>query len=116
MFSVEFYRRENGASPVEEFLNSLPVKHRVKVLDGLALLEEFGNQLREPYSKALGDGLFELRVKFSSDIMRAFYFFVIGGRIVVTNGIVKKSEKTPRGDLELARKYKADYERRYLHE
>ena len=48
--------------------------------------------------------------------MRAFYFFVIGGRIVVTNGIVKKSEKTPRGDLELARKYKADYERRYLHE
>lgn len=116
MFSVEFYKRENGTVPVEDFLNSLPVKHRVKVLDGLSLLEEFGNTLREPYSKALGDGLFELRVKFSSDIMRAFYFFVVGGKIIVTNGIVKKSDKAPRSDLTLAHKYKADYERRFAHE
>ena len=51
MFSVEFYRRENGASPVEEFLNSLPVKHRVKVLDGLSLLEEFGINCGNPIQK-----------------------------------------------------------------
>ena len=86
MFSVEFYRRENGVAPVESFLDQLPVKHRVKALDGLALLEEFGNALREPYSKAMGDGLFELRVKFSSDITRIFYFFFDGRRIILTNG------------------------------
>lgn len=78
MFDVEFYRLENGVAPVKAFLDSLPVKHRVKTLDGLMLLEEFGNALREPYSKPLDDGLFELRVKFSSDIMRVFYFFLCG--------------------------------------
>ncbi len=112
MFSVVFYRRENGSAPVEEFLNELPAKHRIKALDGLTLLEEFGNTLREPYSKAMGNGLFELRVKFSSDITRIFYFFFDGRRIILTNGFVKKTAKTPLSELALARKYKEDYERR----
>lgn len=116
MFSVEFYRRENGTAPVEEFLDQLPVKHRVKALDGLALLEEFGNALREPCSKPMGSGLFELRVKYSSDITRIFYFFFDGRRIILTNGFVKKSAKTPASELALARKYKEDYERRNPHE
>ena len=71
-----------------------------------------GVALREPHSKAMGDGLFELRIKFSSDISRIFYFFVVDNRIVLTNGFVKKTMKTPKAEIELARKYKADYERR----
>ena len=67
--------------------------------------------LREPYSKAMGDGLFELRVKFASDITRIFYFFVVNNKIVLTNGFVKKTMRTPKAELDLARKYKADYER-----
>lgn len=101
---------------MSDFLDSLDTKMRAKALHGLSLLEEFGNQLREPYSKQVGDGLFELRIKFSSDISRLFYFFVVNNKIVVTNGFVKKSMKTPRSELELARKYKADYERRHSHE
>lgn len=116
MFDVEFYRLPNGRKPVSDFLDSLDTKMRAKALHGLSLLEEFGNQLREPYSKQVGDGLFELRIKFSSDISRLFYFFVVNNKIVVTNGFVKKSMKTPRSELELARKYKADYERRHSHE
>ena len=116
MFSIEFYRRPNGSIPVRAFLDQLPVKHRVKALDGLALLEEFGNALREPYSKSVGGGLFELRVKFSSDITRFFYFFFDGRRIILTNGFMKKSMKTPASELALARKYKEDYERRNAHE
>ena len=71
----------------------------------LALLEEFGNQLREPFSKPIGDGIFELRIKFSSDITRIFYFFVVDNKIILTNGFVKKTPKTPKAEIELAKKY-----------
>ena len=72
MFEIEFYALPDGRKPVEEFLDSLPVKMRVKALDSLDLLEEYGNQLRMPYSKALSDGIFELRIRFSGDISRIF--------------------------------------------
>lgn len=116
MFDVEFYRLQNGTAPVETFLDSLNPKMRNKAVRSLELLEEFGNTLREPNSKAVGDGLFELRIKFSSDISRIFYFFYVENKIVLTNGFVKKTPKTPSAELELARKYKADYERRHSHE
>lgn len=116
MFDVEFYRLQNGTAPVETFLDSLNPKMRNKAVRSLELLEEFGNTLREPNSKPLGDGLFELRIKFSSDITRIFYFFYVGNKIILTNGFVKKTPKTPTAELKLARKYKSDYERRHPHE
>lgn len=113
MFDLEFYCLPNGQKPVKIFLDSLNDKMRAKALYGLSILEEFGSQLREPYSKPLGDGLFELRIKFASDITRIFYFFVVDNKIILTNGFIKKTVKTPRAELELARKYKADYEGRH---
>ena len=62
MFEIEFYQLPNGTKPAEEFLDPLDTKMRAKALHSLSILEEFGNQLREPYSKQLEDGLFELRV------------------------------------------------------
>lgn len=112
MFETEFYKLPNGRKPVEEFLDSLNIKMRNKALDSLALLKEFGNMLREPYSKSVGDGIFELRIKFSSDITRIFYFFFVENRIILTNGFIKKSRKTPKEEISLAKKYKADYENR----
>lgn len=116
MFEVNFYRLENGTAPVEIFLDSLNIKMRNKALDSLALLKLFGANLREPHSKYLGDGLFELRIKFASDISRIFYFFYTGQKIILTNGYIKKSKKAPKNELSLARKYKKDYERRYFNE
>lgn len=52
-FEVIFYEKENGDCPVEEFINSLDVKMRAKMVGLLELLEEKGNQLREPYSKLI---------------------------------------------------------------
>ena len=60
-FEVIFYEKENGQCPVEEFINSLDVKMQVKLIGLLELLEEKGNQLREPYSKPIDDGIFEIR-------------------------------------------------------
>ena len=112
MFDLEYYTLPNGQKPVEEFLDSLPVKFQAKAFYSLALLEEFGNSLREPHSKPIEDGIFELRIKFASDISRIFYFFVVHDKIILTNGFVKKTTKTPKGEIELAKKYKQDYLRR----
>lgn len=112
MFDVNFYRFENGEAPVEKFLDGLNVKMRNKALDSLLLLEEFGNSLREPHSKYLENGIFELRIKFAKDISRIFYFFYVGNKIILTNGFIKKTNKTPKAELELAKKYKLDYEKR----
>ena len=116
MFRIEFYTLPNGKRPVEGFLDSLPVKMRIKALDSLDLLEEYGNQLRPPYTKALKDGIFELRIQFSSDISRIFYFFYDDNKIIVTNGFIKKTHKTPKKKKKKALKYKKDYERKHSHE
>ena len=68
-----------------------------------------GPSLREPYSKHLEDGIFEIRTKFGSDITRVLYFFVIGRKIILTNGFVKKTQKTPASEIALAKQYRADY-------
>ncbi len=116
MFEIEYYTLPDGRKPVKEFLDSLPTKMKAKAIYSLSILEEMGNALREPYSKSMGDGLFELRIQFSNDITRLFYFFVIGNKIIVTNGFIKKRQKTPPEEIKRAREYKADYERRNPHE
>ena len=73
-----------------------------KLLGAISLLETNGTQLREPYSKSLGDGIFELRAKQSSNITRILYFFVVGHQIILTNGFVKKTQKTPPEEIALA--------------
>lgn len=112
MFEVEFYTKQNGDNPVREFLDSLPVNLQTKAARSLLILQQEGNRLREPYSKHVQDGLFELRVKFSSDIARVFYFFYCGSKIIVTGGFVKKTQKTPMREIEKALACKQEYERR----
>jgi len=116
MFNVEYYELPSGDKPVEKFIDSLDVKMRVKALGCIDILAEFGNALREPYSKAIGNGLFELRIKFAGDITRIFYFFVVDNKIILTNGFIKKTRKTPPSEIALAMKYKADYEGRQKNE
>lgn len=112
MFQVEFYEKENGDIPVENFLNSLDIKMRNKILMILNVLQEKGNQLREPYSKHLEDGIFEVRGKVSTDISRVLYFYH-NGKIIMTNGFVKKSSKTPKTEIALAKKYRKEYLERF---
>lgn len=108
-FTIEFYEKENGDIPVEEFLLSLNVKMRAKLVGIMKILQEKGNLLREPYSKYLDDGIFELRGKVGSDISRVLYFFYYDGKIILTNGFVKKTQKTPKVEIERAKTYRDDY-------
>ena len=74
------------------------------------LLAANGPELREPHSKHIEDGIFELRAKQGSDISRVLYFFFVGRKAILTNGYVKKTMKTPKDQIELAKKYRNDYE------
>jgi phage-related protein len=63
-----------------------------------------GPNIGEPHTKAFGDGLFELRLKGAEGIARVFYCALIGKRIVMLHSFVKKSQKTPSKELNLAMK------------
>ena len=109
-FEIEFFEKPDGTYPAEEFILAQNTKMKAKLYRTLELLEEWGYELREPYSKMLDGGIFELRVKQGSDISRVLYFFVIDKKIILTNGFVKKTQKTPAKEIELAKKYRALYE------
>ena len=111
-YSVEYYEKEDGTYPAEEFILSQDKKMQAKLFMALEFLEEKGPLLREPYSKSLGDGIFEVRAKQGSDISRVLYFFVVGKRIILTNGFVKKTQKTPTNEIERAKRYRKDYQTR----
>ena len=113
MYDVEFYRTPSGNCPMDEFLDSLPSKMATKALLELKLLSEKGPALREPHSKPIGAGLFELRIRTGSDIGRTFYFFFRGNRIVVTNGFIKKARKAPQREIDRARRMMADWIERH---
>jgi len=108
-FEIVFYDKPDGSEPAKEFLLSLDKKMRAKIVMLIELLAENGSALREPYSKHIVDGIFELRAKVGSDISRVFYFFVIGKRIVLTNGFIKKTQKTPKSEIELAKIYRNEF-------
>lgn len=109
---IEFYDTADGKCPVAEFLDSLNAKMHAKVLKHIDLLECFGEELRLPYSRLLEDGIFELRTQMGSDITRILYFFVVGGKAVLTHGFVKKTQKTPVREIARAKQYRQDYLRR----
>ena len=111
-FEVILYEKANGDCPLEEFLVSLDTKMRAKMVGLLELLEEKGNALREPYSKLIEDGIFEIRCKVGSNITRVLYFFYFEGKIVLTNGFVKKTQKTPPVEIRVAKERRVDYKER----
>lgn len=67
-------------------------------------MQEYGPDLGMPHTRAMGEGLFEMRLRSGEGIGRAFYCTLKGKRIVVPHGFVKKTQATPQRELELARK------------
>lgn len=109
MINVDFYYKSTGKCPVQEYLDSISPKLRAKTMRTIMLLEEFGTELRMPYSENIGDGIFELRSIVGNDITRVLYFFMEGNTAILTNGFTKKTQKTPTNEIEKAKKYRSDY-------
>ena len=103
-FTVEFYETDAGRRPVQEFLDALKASDPddfAVVLAGLAKLRQ-RQYHREPLTKALGDGLFELRHVGKLNT-RVLWFFMKGRRIVTVHGIRNKGQAIPVRDLDTAR-------------
>jgi phage-related protein len=112
-FTVEFYETEAGKCPVREFLDELKASDPddfAAVLAGLARLRS-RQYHREPLSKALGEGLFELRHVGKLNT-RVFWFFMKGRRIVVVHGIRNKGGAIPARDMTTARERMGDWQDR----
>jgi phage-related protein len=114
-FTVEFYLNAGGRVPVQEFSDELKQSDPddfVAVLAGLGKLRN-RQYHREPLSKALGGGLFELR-HIGKLNTRVLWFFVKGRRIITVHGIRNKGQAIPVRDLDIARERMGDWRARFI--
>lgn len=109
-FRVEFYETSTGSCPVREFLDALKASDPDDHAAVLAGLEKLCNRQyhREPLSKALGDGLFELRHVGKLNT-RVLWFFMKGRRIVAVHGIRNKAQAISGNDLNISRARMRDW-------
>ena len=95
---VSFYRAE-----LQEEILELPAGFVARFLRYAERMEVYGPDLGMPHTRAMGEGLFELRLKAAEGIARVFYCTLVGRRVVMLHQFIKKSEKTPPNELKIAR-------------
>ena len=98
-WSVTFF-----SDRVEADILALPAGFVARFVRYAERMEQFGPDLGMPHTRSMGGGLFELRIKAAEGIARVFYSTVIDRRIVFLHSFVKKAEKTPPKELEIARR------------
>ncbi|TFH85963.1 type II toxin-antitoxin system RelE/ParE family toxin [Billgrantia azerbaijanica] len=96
-WQIDFY------AGVEEEILAMPPKIQARMLRLLELVEQHGANLGPPHTESMGDGLFEIRAKAKEGFGRSLFCYMEGRRIVILYAFVKKSQKTPRKAIELAR-------------
>jgi phage-related protein len=109
MYQVFYYKTARGDCPFKLFVDGTSEKVRAKFDKLLDLLRQHGPDLKRPYADALRDGIRELRVGFGGDQYRALYFFLYDGKIVITHGIIKKTNDVPSAEIDRAIRYKGDF-------
>ena len=113
-WSVEYVEFSDN-KPFEEFVLGLPVKERAKIFEAINYFVQLRNQnlpIKENLSKHLEDGIYELRISLRDKIARSLYFYQEGKRIVITHGFIKKTQKTPRKEIEKAKTLRKKYLKR----
>ena len=98
-YSIEYFHLQ-----VKKEIERWPVGILADYARIVELLMDFGPHVRMPHSRAMGDGLFELRPRSSEGIGRVFYCFVVNKRIVILHAFIKKTQETPERELKLVRK------------
>jgi phage-related protein len=99
MWSIQYFNTR-----VQQDIEGWPVGVYADYLRLIFLMENHGADLRMPHSRAMGQGLFELRCKGAEGIGRAFYCTMVGREIVVLHSFIKKSQETPDSEMKIARK------------
>lgn len=108
--TVLFYKSAEGKCPIQEFLDSLPGKVAQKVTWVLSLLEDLDSVPSSYFKKLIGtEDIWECRIHFSSNAYRIFCFFEGNSVVILTHGFAKKTQKTPRQEIERAESYRREY-------
>ncbi len=110
MKEIKFYKTQSGKVPVKEFLDSLSSKHAQKVAWVLELVEKL-DQVPIQYFKKLKntDDIWEVRARVGSNSFRLLGFIDNEQFVILTNGFAKKTQKTPKQEIDLGEQRKADY-------
>ncbi len=104
-----FYCSDTGNEPVREWLKEL-LKADKKVIGEDIKTVQYGWPLGMPLVDSLGHGLWEVRSKLSGGRIARVIFFMDNNTMVLVNGFIKKTQRTPQAELELAGKRKKQYE------
>ncbi|HET6178462.1 MAG TPA: type II toxin-antitoxin system RelE/ParE family toxin [Candidatus Sulfotelmatobacter sp.] len=106
-----FFRTEAGGEPVRDWLKTPPAEDRKRVGEDIKTAE-FGWPVGMPVCRPLGEGLCEIRTSLAHNrIARVVFYIDKKSRMVLLHGFVKKTQKTPQEDLELARTNKSAHQR-----
>ena len=101
-WSVEFYVDDRGDSPVEAFIEGLDLKTQARFDWSIEQLRIRNVAAREPLVRKLDGKLWELREESQTNIYRVIYCFFSGRRIILLHGFQKKTQRMPRGEIEIA--------------
>jgi len=105
-----FYRTEAGGEPVREWLKGLSPEDRKTIGEDIKTVE-FGWPIGMPVCKPLGGGIYEVRSSLAQNrIARVLFYIDRRGRMILLHGFMKKTQKTPREDLELAKNNKSKHQ------
>jgi len=103
-WTIVFYLDESGGSPVGEFLGRLDPKTQARFIRSIELLVLRNVQASEPLVRHLEGKIWELRQESQTSTYRLLYFFASGRRVVFLHGFQKKTQKTPRREIEVAQR------------
>lgn len=92
----------------EAFMQSLSPEQKEKINYGLLLLKNM-DRLPTKFVRYIEDGLYELRTEYEGNIFRTFFMFDKGNVVVLLNGFQKKTQRTPRSEIEKAKRIKKEY-------
>jgi len=108
LLDVDFYKSSNGREPVREWLKTLPKKIKKIIGDDIKVVQA-NWPIGMPLVRSLGKKLWELRSTVPEGIVRIF-FVIKDGTMVLLHGFIKKTQKTPSQEMEIARKRMKDLE------
>jgi phage-related protein len=102
-YKIKFYEDEGaGESPVLNYIENLSEKEQAKIYKYIDFLRVNGGYLEEPYSKHIKGKIRELRIDFSGNRHRIFYFAFIKKNIILLHAFLKKTDKTPLSEIQKA--------------
>ncbi|AFV96631.1 MULTISPECIES: type II toxin-antitoxin system RelE/ParE family toxin [unclassified Sulfuricurvum] len=101
-WKINYYQNQNGKLPVKEWLEDISNEPKAEIFRIFTLLQKYGTELGLPFVRPLEQKIYEVRAKDNSGIYRVLYFAYTDKTFVMLHGFQKKTQSTPRKELEIA--------------